>query len=244
MVLNHFHVFQRYPCTVGQRHSVPGLYPAVSCELVNPPASTCGNYHRLCQYGHEFPCSKLDRSYSLHLPSIDKEGGDEPFVVAVNAGKLQARLEERVQKVKANLVCGEYSSLDRHPPESSDADASVRVPAEGTSPVFQANGFTGRFSDEELHSVLVCEKVASFDGVVGVGVKAVVVSQDRGHSSLCGDCVASHWVDLRDYGNVQFRAELSRRDGRPQASGASSYDQDVVAEVFHGALTCSVERLG
>src|SRR3990172_12080531 len=117
--------------------------------------------------------------------------------------------------MKADLVCGEYSSLDRHSSEGSDADASVRVPAEGTAPVFQANGFTRRFSDEELYSVLVCEKVASFDGVVGVGVKAVVVSQDRGHSSLCGDCVASHRVDLRHYGNVEFRVELSRRDGRP-----------------------------
>src|SRR3990172_1263157 len=136
MVLNHFHVFQRYPRTVGQRHSVPGLYPAVGCELVNPPASACGNYHCLCQYGHEFPCSNFNRSYSLHLPAIDQEGGDEPFVVAVNAGKLQAGLEERVQKVKPDLVCGEYSSLDCHPSEGSDADTSVRVPAERTAPVF------------------------------------------------------------------------------------------------------------
>ena len=110
--------------------------------------------------------------------------------------------------------------------------------------LLQANGFTRRFSDEELHSVLVCEKVASFDSVVGVGVKIIVVSHDRGHSSLCGDRVASHRVDLRDYGHIELRAELSRRDRRPQASGPASYDQDVVAEVFHAALTCSVERLG
>src|SRR3972149_12223333 len=167
MVLDHLHVFQRYPRTVGQRHSVPGLYPAVSCELVNPPTPACGNYHCLCQYGHEFPCMNFNRSSSLHLPSIDKEGGDEPFVVAVNAGKLQARLEERVQKVKADLVCGEESSLDRHSSEGTDADAPVRVPAERTAPVFQANGFTRRFSDEELHSVLVCEKVPSLARVVG-----------------------------------------------------------------------------
>jgi hypothetical protein len=80
-----------------------------------------------------------------------------------------------------------------------------------------------RFPDESLDRILITEPIAARDGVSGMFVQAVVGLDDCGGTPFGRDCVAAHWVDLRDHRHIAPGIDLSHRNGRPQASAPTTH---------------------
>ena len=116
------------------------------------------------------------RHDALDAAVVDQQPGDEPLVVAGDAGVLERGLEQRVEHVEAGLVGGEPRAHLLHAAERAHGDAAVGLAAPRAAPVLQPEQLLGRFLDERLDRVLIGQPVAAGDGVVGVLVEAVVAA--------------------------------------------------------------------
>ena len=133
-----------------------------------------------------------------------------------------------MEEVEADLVSREERSLDGHSAEGSRADSSIWVSAERASPMFKLNRFPRCFFYEELYGILVSEKIAPLDCIVGVRVEAVIIPQYGGHASLGGDCMAPHGIHLRNDGNVQLGLKFDSCYRRTNACCSATYNDNVV----------------
>ena len=77
-----------------------------------------------------------------------------------------------------------------------------------------------------LDSVLVAEVVAALDGVVGVVLPGVVVTDGGVDAALSGDGMAAQGVDLAEQGDVDAGARDF--EGGAHSRQTRSYDEDVV----------------
>src|SRR3546814_3185657 len=67
----------------------------------------------------------LDRGEALAAPFVDEQLRHVILVVAFDRRKLQRRLEQRVQDMKARLVRGKPGALLLHPAERPHRDRAV-----------------------------------------------------------------------------------------------------------------------
>jgi len=203
VVLHEFHVAQRHPVAVRERHAIAGHDAAVGVLAEHAPCATGGDDDRLRLDQAELAGSDLDREHALRAPVLDDQVGREVLVEAPDRRILHRRLEQRMQHVEARLVGGEPRALDLHAAERADVDMAVGAAAPGAAPVLHLHQLAMRLADEVVHHVLFAEPVAARDGVVEVGFQAVVGLRHRGRPALGRHGVAAHRVDLRDQRHLQ-----------------------------------------
>src|SRR5207245_4998493 len=112
------------------------------------------------------------------------------------------------------------------------------VAAPRTPPVLESQQLSRGLVDERFDSVLVAKPVAAGDRVVRVLVEAVVFCYHPGGTTLGGDRVAAHGVDLGDDRDAQPRVRFCNFYGCPQPSTAAAYEHDVM-EGGHDAAQAS-----
>ena len=128
------------------------------------------------------------------------------------------------------------SVANREAAAKTDSDGRWRVTleelrAEGPHVMTVRGSSTLRFDD-----VLVGEKVASLQGVVGVKIQVVVRRDRTGCSALGRDRVAAHRIDLGHHGNAAVRSRFRGRDRCSNSGSTASDENDVVANDFQWCL--------
>src|SRR4051812_11605346 len=93
MVLNEFHVAQRHAMAVGDAHAVAGDDARVRVLSVDAPRAARADDHRLAFEEAERPACDVDCDYAMHLAVFHDQVGAEVFVVALDRGVLEGRLE-------------------------------------------------------------------------------------------------------------------------------------------------------
>ena len=175
----------------------------------------------------DLPGLQIDGHHALDAAVVHQQLGDEPLVVADDAGVFEGGLEQRVEHVEAGLVGGKPRAHLLHAPEGANGNPSVGLAAPRAAPVLQPQQLLRRFLDERLDGVLVAQPVAAGDRVVGVLVEAVVGRDRAGGAALGGDRVAPHRVDLRDdrelsLGLVSAMAIAARSPAPPPPTSTTS----------------------
>jgi hypothetical protein len=76
--------------------------------------------------------------------------------------------------------------------------------------MFQFDDNFGGFSGEDIHRILVSQKIGTFDSIVGVGlgiIFGVNVLQGGGDTPLGSDGVGTNWVGFGNDSNIDSRVE-------------------------------------
>ena len=80
---------------------------------------------------------------------------------------------------------------------------------------------------------LVAMPVRSGNRVIGVIVETVIVFDDCGRATFCGNGVTSHRVDLGDHGETELGVGFRDGDRCAQTSAATANDEHIVGENVH-----------
>ena len=225
MVLNELHVLERRAGAVRQRHAVTILDSGVRGEGKHFAAAAGAEDDGA--RGDRLDASRLevDGDHAFDAAIVHQEPGDEPLVIANDAGILEGSLEQRVEHVEAGLVRGKPRAHLFHAPEGAHGNPPVGLAAPRAAPVFEAEELLARFLYEGLDRILIAQPIAARNGVVGVLVEAVVRTDDTRRSTFGGDGVAAHRVHLGHDGDVEAR--IGFRDGnrgaQPRAAAADQH---------------------
>ena len=233
MVLDEFHVFQRHPFAVGERHAVAVLDIGVGRECENLARAARGQDYRFGGDGLNLSRGQLDRHHALAAAVIDQQLGDKKLIVAPDGFVLQRSLKQRVQHVEAGLVGGEPGALNLHAPEGPHRDPAIGLPAPGAAPVLQLHHLAWVLVHKGFHRVLVAQPVATGDRVIGVVVQAVAGFNDRCCATLGRNRVAAHRIDLGNYTDIQARIQLCGGDGGSQARAPTTHYQHITGIDVH-----------
>ena len=245
MVLHELHVLERRTGAIRERHPVAGLDRGIGREREHLPAPAGAEDHRARRDRLDAARHDVERDDTLHAPIVHEEPGDEPFVVADDAGVLERGLEEGVEHVEAGLVGGKPRALLLHAAERPHGNAAVGLAAPRAAPVLEPQQLLRRFLDERFDGVLVAQPVAAGNGVVDVLVEAVVGTDRAGGTALGGDGMAPHRVYLGNHRNPEAGIMLCDCDCRPEARTAAAYQYDVVRRVHvESPSPCSLDRTG
>ncbi|EXI67881.1 MAG: hypothetical protein AW08_01485 [Candidatus Accumulibacter adjunctus] len=91
----------------------------------------------------------------------------------------------------------------------------------------------GTVGDEVLDHILLAEPVTTMHGIVEVILEAVARLLHARRTTLGGNGVAAHRVDLRHQRDLQRRVRLGNGDCRPQACAAATHDHHVCLVTLH-----------
>ena len=106
MVLHHLHIHQPGPGVVSQGHAVPGNNQGVGRGFKEPAAAAGAEDNRLGPDGVDLAGADFQGRYPGHLPVLHNQPGDEPFLVAADAG-LDQLLEHHMEQGLAGEIAHE-----------------------------------------------------------------------------------------------------------------------------------------
>jgi hypothetical protein len=100
--------------------------------------------------------------------------------------------------------------------------------------MLQSQKFLRSFVDKSLDGILIAQPIAARDGVVAVLVDGIVGFGHSGGATLRGNRMATHGIDLRNYGDSEMWIGFSNCDGCAQTCSAATNEQDIVGIGIHG----------
>ena len=136
-------------------------------------------------------------------------------------------LVEHVQQRLAGDVGHVVGARRRCAAEGAGAEVAGLVAVEGDAQVLEVQDLVGRLAAHDLDRVLVAEVVRALDGVVGVGLPAVLGVERGVDAARRGVGVRADGVDLAH--DPHGGAGVGGREGGALAGQAGADDQDVVA---------------
>ena len=170
----------------------------------------------------EFAGQHLDGDHTAAFAVLDDQVGDEPLFIGAHAG-LHDLLVHDVEDRLAGDVGDEERPGVARASEGPRSEAPLFVPVEDDAHVLQVDDLLRRHFAHQFDRVLVAEVVASFNGVVDVGLDGVVAgSEGRVDAPLGCVGVASDGVDLAHHGHVGPGA--IRRDRGPHTREPRSHN--------------------
>src|SRR5882724_3522165 len=135
--------------------------------------------------------------------------------------------------MEAGFIGGEPGAHFFHATEGTHGDMAVRFTTPRAPPMLESQHLFRRFSDKGLDRILIAEPIAARDRVAGMFVQAVIRFYNCGGSPFGRDRVAAHRVDLRDHRYIALGIDLGHRNGRPQASAPTTYQQNIMSRDLH-----------
>jgi hypothetical protein len=179
--------------------------------------------------------SQLQRHHALNAAVVHQESGYKELVVTDHGVVFEGRLKQRMEHVEAGLVGREPRAGFLHAAEGPDGDASIRLAAPGTAPMFEAHQLERSLLHEGFHGVLIAQPIPTGDGVVGVFVQAVFRGMHAGRAALGRHRVTAHWVHLGDDRYAEFWIGFGNRNGGTQAGATAADQHNVVGgDIEHG----------
>src|SRR5258708_28005609 len=130
---------------------------------------------------------------------------------------LERGLKDGVEHVKAGLVRCKARAPSGHAAKWPCRDLAVWLPAPRAAPVLHLDDLDRRFAYKRLDHILVGQVVRALDGVEGVGLIAVLGAQHGRRSTLSGDGVAAHGINLGDHPDLEAGIDAPRPYRPPHA---------------------------
>ena len=128
------------------------------------------------------------------------------LVVVLGAIVFEQSVVERLHLEKAGLVLGQHGARIAVAAEWPLRDAAVFAARPGYSPVIQLQYFRRHGADEQIHDILIRQKIASFDGIPGMKLDAVAILRPhhRGRAAFGCDRMGAHQLVFGNDGNIHF----------------------------------------
>lgn len=111
---------------------------------------------------------------------INQDIQNKMFVKTLDLWELQGGLEQGVQHMEAGFIRGKPGTLDFHPTEATDVDATVRTTAPWAAPLLQLGHFGRTVMDKVVHDILFTQPVSARYGIMKMIVEAVMILGDCG----------------------------------------------------------------
>src|SRR5690606_23662665 len=100
---------------------------------------------------------------------------DKVFVEALDLRELQGSLEKRVQHMEAGLIRSKPGTLNFHPTEATNVDATVFTTTPRATPLLQLGHFSRTMVDKVIHDILFTQPISASYRIMKMVVKAVMI---------------------------------------------------------------------
>ena len=207
MELNKLHILQRKSCAIRHRKAVTRNCFGVSGKAKDLTCAASGDDQRLAADQNITSVDHIDHGQSGEASVLDDDRSNKAFIVAVDLlGVLHQRVVQRLHFEEARFVRGENRTWIRVPSERSLCDVTIFRPRPGNAPVIEMQNFLRHLMHEEIHHILVSQKVRAFDRIPGVQFEAVafILTHDSGRATLCRHGMSAHQLEFGNQSDIQF----------------------------------------
>ena len=111
---------------------------------------------------------------------IDQNIQHKVFVKALDLWELQRGLEQGMQHMEAGFIRSKPGTLNFHPAEATNVDATVFAATPRATPLFQLGHLGRTVVDKIIHDILFTQPVSARYRIVKMVVKAVMILGDSG----------------------------------------------------------------
>ena len=238
VVLDHLHVHQRRPGSIGERHPVAGADQGVGCRLVQAAKTTGRQDDGPGLDDVQLAAHHVHGDHALATTVLNHQGRHEPLLVYACAG-LDQLLVHDVEHGLSGEVRHEERACPLLAAEVASAEAAGVVTAEDHAEVLLLDYGAAGFAAEDLDRVLIPKVVAALDGLERVLLPGVApVREGSVDAALGGVGVAAYRVHLGDDRSVSPGVVGSQGSAQSCETGADN--QDIVFEhaTSSGQLLC------
>ena len=228
MILHHLHIHQPGSGIVSQSHAVPGNNQGVGRGFEKPAAAAGAENNRLGPDGVDLAGADFQGRYPRHLPLLHYQRGNEPLLVAADAG-LDQLLEHHMEQGLAGEIAHKKGARPPLPAKGPGAQFALVVPVKGNPHVFHIDERLAGRAAHHLNGILVAQEIAALDGVIGVIFPIIPpVEQGGVDAPLSGVGMAAYRMNLADNGGVG--AAGPGGDGRPHSGQPGADYQNIMLQ--------------
>ncbi len=204
--LEELHILQRNPSAPRNGQAVAGEGVGVAGDFPDSPPTAGGEVHRFCMEDVQFASVDFVGDNATDDVVFDYEIDDLKLVVEVDSF-LDGLLVEGLQNHVASAVCREASPVDRFaghvvgvPAKAPLVDFAVGRPVKRQTHVLQPDDCVDSRLGQHIDSILVCQVIATFDGIKGVPLPVIFfeITQGGCDTTLSGAGVGAGGVELAD----------------------------------------------